>query len=604
MVAPQPRASVVGTGVETVRYALLGAAFGVCFPLVATILDATSRLGRAWPQDLWLAQRSNPLHWTIDTAPFFLGLFASFAGARQDRLREAYGKLVRSQEVLRKANEELAASAKLKSQFLANMSHELRTPLNAIIGFSRIMLRKVADKLDVVQYNNLKLISQSGQQLLQLVNDLLDFERIEAGSLAFNVTEVDCEEIAMGLRATLGPEAEKKGLSLEVSIVGPPIRLRTDPTRLRQVLINLVQNAIKYSDRGRVHLEIRRHPEQQPTELRLSVSDEGIGIPEDALGRIFEPFQQVDASSTRSHSGAGLGLAIVKRLVTMLGGNIEVDSQPGQGSTFTVSFPAASLLDVRLQVGELPELAPVGIGPLVLVVDDQVHVLEMIRMELADGGYRVHVAASGAEGLAKAKQLLPDVIVLDIIMPGVDGWQVLRGLRRDPTTSSIPVVISSILGDQPVGVDLGVAWLNKPFSADEFRAVMNRILVAGRDDVLVVEDDEATRGMLSQELQELECRVRTAVDGPAALAALEDRVPHVMILDLMLPGIDGFEVLRRLRTFSVGAETAVVVYTAMDLSPAERERLNHGLVEVVLKQQGLATRQVTEAVRRAVARRK
>ncbi len=508
-------------------------------------------------------------------------------------LRNRESELEVSQAELRGTNAALVAASAQKNRFLANMSHELRTPLNAIIGFTRIIARKTVGEIDDIQAKNLRMVQQSGEHLLELVNDMLDFQKIESGALNITVSDVDCEALTDNLASTLRPIAEAKGIELELDIGDSPFWLQTDPVRLRQALANLITNAIKYSDSGRIRVTFRHHKTDRAGGVQISVADEGIGIPEDKLESIFEPFHQVDPSDTREHGGAGLGLAIVQKLAELLRGRIEVESELGKGSTFTLIFPANTFL-------ETSPIAPSGTGPMVLVIENNLQALQILSSELASIGFRVHVAKSGGAGLKKAQELKPDAILLDIIMPEMDGWQFLRRMREDPGTADIPVVISSALGDVPEARQLGVvAWLTKPFKAPEFKAVMSRVLHENIKDVLVIEDDPQTRSLLERSLMQLSLRVRLAVSGTTALEAIDDRLPQAVVLDLMLPDVEGIQLLTRLQE-KLGEEIPVVVYTGRDLAPAEQELLSSLLVRVITKSGSNSIDGLVDAVREVI----
>lgn len=511
-------------------------------------------------------------------------------------LRKRESELEVSQGELRSTNAALVAASAQKNRFLANMSHELRTPLNAIIGFTRIIARKTAGEIDDIQAKNLRMVQQSGEHLLELVNDMLDFQKIESGALNITISDVDCEALADNLASTLRPIAEAKGIELELDIVDLPFWLQTDPVRLRQVLANLITNAIKYSDGGRIRVAFRRHKAGGGVGtggVRISVTDEGIGISEDKLESIFEPFHQVDPSDTREHGGAGLGLAIVRKLAELLRGRIEVESELGKGSTFTLVFPASVFL-------ETSPIAPSGTGPMVLVIENNLQALQILSSELAAIGFRVHVSKSGEAGLKKAQELKPDAILLDIIMPEMDGWQFLRRMREDPGTAGIPVVISSALDDIPEAQQLGVvAWLTKPFKAPEFKAVMGRVLHENIRDVLVIEDDPQTRSLLERSLMQLGLRVRLAMSGAAALDAIDDRLPQAVVLDLMLPDVEGIQLLTRLQE-KLGEKLPVVVYTGKNLVPAEQELLSSLLVRVITKSGRNSIDGLVDAVREVI----
>lgn len=585
------------------RYAGYGAIFGLSFPVFSTLLvSATSVEG--FSLATMIAAQSTPLLWVIDTAPAFLGLFAWFAGRRQDRLVGVLDNLALSNRELERANHELTRASQLKSQFLANMSHELRTPLNSIIGFSRILIRKVGNDIPERQAKNLRMVHESGQHLLELVNDILDIERIEAGMVTVRPAETDVVSLALDVVTKLRPAAQDKGLELNAELPAGALVMTTDPVRLRQILDNLVNNAVKYSDTGTITLEVVVGPNDAPDRVQFIVRDEGIGIPADALPTIFDAFRQVDGSATRAQGGVGLGLHLVRRIASLLEGDVEAESTVGEGSVFTLNMPAGLIVQAAVSEASAPlPLAPEGAGPVILIIDDKEEVIEINRAELVDAGYRVHAALDGKSGLDKAAEIRPDVILLDIVMPEMDGWAVLRELRRSPELCSTPVIITSMLADVPRAYEIGIrGWLTKPVSQNAFRRIFEDIGLAATHDVLVVEDDRPTAAMLVEHLAELSIEARIARDGLKAFEAFDDRMPSAMILDMMLPHHDGFEVLERLRGMPGGAEIPVVVYTAKDLSAEEVTRLNGGILNIVQKGDGAGATSVVAKVREVVAR--
>jgi len=585
------------------QYAMYGAAFGFCFPVFSTILQAAASVDGISVATMVEVQET-PLLWVIDTAPFFLGLFAWFAGKRQDALVQAMDRVEHANQRLEQANEELTRASRLKSQFLANMSHELRTPLNSIIGFSRILMRKVGDDIPERQARNLRMVHESGQHLLELVNDILDIERIEAGMVTVRPADADVVALAQDVITKLKPAAQEKGLVVVAELPDRAVTMHTDPVRLRQVLDNLVSNAIKYSDAGTVTLRVLIRPPDGRDEVRFVIDDEGIGIPKDDLPHIFDAFRQVDGGATRAQGGVGLGLHLVRRIATLLDGDVTVASEVGKGSTFTLSLPADKVVrETATPPRQRSDFPPEGHGPLVLIIDDSEEVIEINRAELVDAGYRVHATLDGRSGLELAAEIRPDVILLDIVMPEMDGWAVLRALRSSPELCSTPVVVTSMLADVPKAFEIGIrAWLTKPISQEDFKKIFDEMALAETADVLVVEDDRPTAAMLVQHLTDLSITARIARDGLKAFEALDDRMPNAMILDMMLPHHDGFEVLEALRKRPGGAEVPVIVYTAKDLTEEDVKRLNGGILNIVRKGDESGANSVVDKVREVVER--
>lgn len=507
-------------------------------------------------------------------------------------LSESFNTMVRN---LNQQQQDLVRASQFKSQFLANMSHELRTPLNAIIGFTRIVLRKSGDKLEQRQRRNLELVLESADHLLEMVNDLLDIERIEAGVVRIAPVTVSCREVLDGTRSRHGLNAQKAGLELHTKLASDDdLLVHTDPARLRQILDNLITNAIKYTEKGQIEVSAVRSSDGRNVIFR--VRDQGKGIPPDQIEQIFLPFQQLEGG----RGGVGLGLHLVRRLTELLDGEISVESEEGVGSTFTLTLPVGVKVVTQLSAPKRA-VKPLGAGPSVLVIDDDPEAIQILQTELIDAGFSVYAATSGAEGLRLAHEVRPSAIVLDIVMPGMDGWTVLRTLHEDDELSSIPVVVASLLDDAPRAHELGiVAWLTKPVRAEDFRRVFDRIGIRPKDDVLIIEDDEETVQLMQQQFEELDVTVRVATDGRKALEEVAQRLPRLVVLDLLLPEMDGFEVLQHLRRLPGGPDVPIIVYTGKDLDETERSRLNHGFVEIIQKA-GNGVESVAGAVKRVLA---
>jgi signal transduction histidine kinase/DNA-binding response OmpR family regulator len=503
-----------------------------------------------------------------------VGRLAFNANRTINILTEARGMLEESANDLAEKNHELEQAYRTKGEFLANMSHELRTPLNAIIGFSRLMKRKLKDTLPPRQKKNLELIQQSGEQLLTLVNDLLDFEKIEAGKLTMRREPVDLQELLSGLKETLEPVADEKKLVLSFETEGMPSTISSDRDRLRQVLTNLITNGLKYSDEGTVTVTV----ETRDDRVAMIVTDQGIGMTEQQVEKIFDPFHQVDGSETRERGGVGLGLAIVGRLVVLLEGEIEVSSERGKGSTFVLTLPIVDAVE---------KLLPQGHGPEVLVVDDNADYLETMYTELTESDFRVNVARSGEQALERLQSLRPSAILLDIVMPEMDGWEVLAEIRKKKSLDGVPVVITSVVDEKPKGLDIEVAgWLTKPFEIQALKDLLQRESEQGElldGELLVVEDDPQTAQLLEQSFEEVGISAQVAHSESVARRLLDKAIPSVLILDLNLEEGSGWSVLSYLRTLEGNERTRVFIYTASDLSEAEREKLSENLVTIVHK---------------------
>ena len=483
---------------------------------------------------------------------------------------------------LEEANEAIQEANRLKSEFLANMSHELRTPMNAIVGFSKIIHRKAAAQLDKRQVDNLERVLQSAEILMSLINDILDLSKIEAGRLEVQPERFDLRDVLEGCVATVRPLA-KTGVTFRTRLSRQLDPVYSDPGRVRQIAINLLSNAAKFTEAGEIRVGLRTVGEDR---VAISVSDSGIGIPADKLEQIFEEFRQVDGTTTRKYGGTGLGLSISRKLAQMLGGDIEVDSVLGEGSTFTVTLPAEILSSQPatddVEVASLTDpVAPHG--RVVLSIDDDPNVISLITQELEEEGYQVVGAQRAIDGIEKAQKMQPHAITLDIMMPGMDGWEAISRLKANPETRDIPIIVVSIVDNKEMGYRLGAdEYLIKPVDRESLGRVLQRYEGRGKQ-VLVTDDDPDVIDLTRQLLEDDGWTVRSAANGKEALEALADQKPDVMLLDLMMPVMDGFETLRRLRANPDTADLPVIVITAQDLAADELDDLRANASRVIEK---------------------
>jgi GAF domain-containing protein/CheY-like chemotaxis protein/anti-sigma regulatory factor (Ser/Thr protein kinase) len=501
---------------------------------------------------------------------------------------------------------QLEVADRHKSEFLANMSHELRTPLNAIIGYSEMLQEDAAD-LGAEQFtDDLKKINAAGKHLLELINAVLDLSKIEAGKMELYLETFDVATLVRDIAAVIQPLAAKNANRLEIACPETTGTMRADLTKVRQALFNLLSNACKFTDHGTVTLAVRREASEDQDWLRFSVTDTGIGMTAEQIARLFDAFSQADAATTRKYGGTGLGLALSRRLCRMMGGDVTVESESGRGSTFTIRLPAVvAEATPPAPPPAPPEHATPTIGT-VLVIDDEAAIRDLMQRYLAKEGFRVVVAAGGEEGLRLARELRPDAITLDVMMPGLDGWAVLTALKADPAIADIPVIMLTIVDDKNLGYALGAAdYLTKPIERDRLLTVLR----AHRRDhpVLVVDDDVALRQLLRRMLEPEGYTVVEAENGRVALERLRGVSPSVILLDLMMPEMDGFEFVAEFRRHEAWRTIPIVVITARDLSRADRERLN-GYVQKIL-QKGAHGRdqllaEVRDLVTGSVARRR
>lgn len=472
--------------------------------------------------------------------------------------------------------ERLQELDRLKTQFIANMSHELRTPLNSIIGFSRVILKGIDGPLTEAQRQDLTAIYNAGQHLLGLINDILDLSKIEAGRMELHFSEVDMREIIRGVMSTAVGLTRDKPIELRQHVPEDLPPVWADAQRARQILLNLVSNAAKFTDQG--FIAVRAWADD--AFVTVSVQDTGIGIPKEKQEEIFQEFTQVESGTTRRYGGTGLGLAIARRLVELMGGRIWVESEPGKGSTFFFTLP-------RARPRTLAE--PRSGRPVVLCVDDDPGVITLYRRYLEKHGFEVVGLTDPQDVLEVVRRVRPDVITLDIMMPNKDGWVVLQELKTDPETRSIPVIVCSIVDERGRGFSLGAAeYLVKPFTEEELLEAIRR--VDGRPGplkVLVIDDSEADRQLIRRVLERLGgYQVLEASGGSEGTALARQERPDLVILDLMMPEMDGFMVVEALKGDPATRSIPIIVLTAKSLTEEDRQRLN-GRIDALLQKVGV-----------------
>ncbi|MDC0710915.1 response regulator [Stigmatella sp. ncwal1] len=487
---------------------------------------------------------------------------------------------------------EAEGAARLKSEFLANFSHEIRTPLNGIIGYCDLLMREEGSRLTAHGRRDLNVVKTNAKTLLALINDILDLSKIEAGRVEVVVERVDGQELAEECLATVREYVKGRDVELTLHVDERARYLNTDALKLRQVMLNLLSNAAKFTESGEVSLGLRA----DGNELVMTVEDTGVGMPADQLPFIFEKFRQVDGSTTRKVGGTGLGLAIVRELSKVLGGNVTVSSVLGRGSTFTVRL--AGVLEGESQGAPAPDLekmvsveevaaqlAPLAAGSTVLVVDDDPLMQQLVAGQLEPAGFKVVPAEDGVNALRLAREAKPQAIILDIHLPRLDGWSVLSQLKSEPSLSGIPVILVSVEEQRARGYSLGACeYLVKPVEPDHLVEVVTRTLgtaALASGEVLVVDDDSSTRELVSRSLRRAGFSTSEAHSGEDALLKARVSPPVLVVLDLMMPNLDGFEVLRRLRSDKLNMP--VVVLTGKTLSAQEQATLRDGFIAFVRK---------------------
>ena len=482
----------------------------------------------------------------------------------------------------------LEVASRHKSEFLASMSHELRTPLNAIIGFSEVLLERMFGELNERQDDYLRDIWSSGKHLLELLNDILDLSKIEAGQMVLNSSEFAVRECLEYCLSMVRERALKQRILLSLEVNPEVALLDADRLRFRQVVLNLLSNAVKFTpDGGRV--DVRASIRDQ--DLVVEVADTGPGVAAEDRQRIFDAFQQ-GAQHPQQTEGTGLGLTLSKRILELHGGRIWVESEAGKGSTFGFALPAGSVEpaltsvpQVGLDSGLPAELAP-GPGPTVVVVEDDRRSFDLLRVYLEATGARVVSARDGEEGLDTVRRLSPAGVILDILLPGIDGWEVLAQLKADPGTAAIPVIVVSMLDERGRGFMLGAAeYLVKPVSKDQLLAALYRAaaMPERKHTVVAIDDDPLAIELVRASLEPEGWTVLGAATGQEGLALIRERKPSAVLLDLLMPGMDGFEVVEALRADPDTKSVPVVILTSKSMTQQDKERLQGRITYVARK---------------------
>jgi signal transduction histidine kinase/DNA-binding response OmpR family regulator/CHASE3 domain sensor protein len=523
----------------------------------------------------------------VETQLFPIG--ASTTGKSSDvavLIADATAQRLFEQE-LADARDSAEAANKAKSSFLANMSHELRTPLTAVLGYCELLEEDLEDRGDHQTLSDLKKISANARHLLGLINDVLDLSKIEASKLDVTIESVSIQGMVEYINSAAAPLIAVNRNTFEVSFDGNPREIETDEMRLRQILLNLIGNAAKFCTDGKISLSIRSS-EASPDSVQFEVSDTGIGMSEETLGRLFKRFEQADASTTRKYGGTGLGLALTQALANLLGGRITAASTVGEGSRFTCILPLTNSLGNAALPAATGQQNIASVNPqyaaTILVVDDDVQLLERLKRLLEREGFNAVPCSNPAEAQSTAKRLQPDAILLDVMMPVVDGWSVMQSLKADADTASIPVIMQTLLDARTVAMSLGAdGYLQKPFSKSDMLMQLRKVGASGTPMAMVVDDDPQVLDRLERVMVRDGWQVHAFQDAVAALQSVSDLKPDVILVDLVMPVLTGHAFIRELKKVPAHSAIPVVILTAEDLSALDAETLSADATEVYMK---------------------
>jgi signal transduction histidine kinase/CheY-like chemotaxis protein len=512
------------------------------------------------------------------------GVFTIFSDITELKKREE--ELNKTITELDIAKEKADAANQTKSQFLANMSHELRTPLNAIIGLTEMLKEDAADDgLDDFE-EPLDRVFSAGKHLLTLINDVLDLSKIEAGRVELFNETFELKQILDDVMKTSSPLAQKNDNELIIDYKTEIDFVTADQTRVKQVVLNLISNACKFTEKGKITIGVNKILRDGGDLISIDVSDTGIGMSDEQMSKLFNSFVQADSSTTRKYGGTGLGLTISKQLAKLMGGDVVVNSELGKGTTFTATFLADfigasdSVKKLNQQPSSLIENVVSldnSTGKTVLIIDDDPTVSELMKRQLLKENYKVIVAPNGKEGIRLARDIRPDVITLDILMPEMDGWSVLRTLKADPKVSDIPVIMASILDEKNKGFSLGAAdFLSKPVQK-EYLMKSIRNLIGDKENlkICLIEDDDSLRFTIKEILEKQGVKIIEAENGKLGMKVLEKEEikPDLILLDLMMPVMNGFEFLKKIRETELNS-IPILVLTGAELSEDEKTFLS------------------------------
>ncbi|PDW03202.1 response regulator [Candidatus Viridilinea mediisalina] len=490
------------------------------------------------------------------------------------------------EQALLLANAEMERTLRTRDEFLATMSHELRTPLNAVLALSESLLEQIHGPLTLGQKASLRQIEQSGRHLLDLINDILDLSKIEASRLDLSLEPVAVVDACRSSLQFVREIAHKKKIQITCELKDETMQCSADPRRLKQMLVNLLSNAVKFTPSGgKVSLSVEVWPEQGL--INFVVRDNGVGIKAVDLPRLFQPFTQLDSSLSRQHEGSGLGLVLVRRLAELHYGSIAVESSPGVGSCFTITLPYHPTLPQNATAPPTPVPQPL-LPRSVLIVDDSVSTVEQLTRYLQELRIPTIVHAQAKQAVEVAHYMLPDLILLDLLMPECSGWEIVQQLREHATTRSIPVMITSVVDEHNSGLQQSVAgYLVKPITREQLRNALHKLQIttevvhaypeppaatqAKEFRLLIAEDNQVNLEVMRDYLERKGFIVISASNGREALAEVERTQPDLILMDIQMPELDGLSAIRKLRSTPASAKTPIIALTALAM-PGDRER--------------------------------
>ncbi|MCK5170750.1 MAG: response regulator, partial [Bacteroidales bacterium] len=514
--------------------------------------------------------------------------------AQSEELQEQAVELQRQTDQLQTGSEELQEqnieleaqrnqveeANRLKSEFLSNMSHELRTPLNSINALSQVLIMQANEKLSDDENNYLEIIERNGKQLLSLINDILDLSKIEAGKMDILPQAVSISSLLTVIKENVQTLAENKGISINLNLVDNLPKVETDELKINQVLLNIISNAVKFTEKGSVNISARQEKEY----IYIDVTDTGIGVSEKMLPHIFDEFRQADGSSSRQYEGTGLGLAIANKLIKVLGGNISVKSKLGEGSIFTIIVPVKWHQGTPgTEVFNFDKTPSQFLENTILVIDDDPKVVKDISEYLNETGYKTITATSGEEALDLAEKHQPFAITLDVIMPEMDGWEVLQKLKTNTKTQSIPVIVVTVSDDKDTGFVLGaVGYINKPVNKNLLLSEIKK-LNKNPDSVMIVDDNEFDLKQMAEIIEAENINTILAHGGEESIKLLDEKVPDILVLDLLMLGMDGFQVLEKIRKKPKTKNLPVIIVTAKDITEEDKIKLSGKISSLIAK---------------------